>query len=497
MPLQFIDILKNKMKNKPVFSLFLAVIGGFVGLSMLPALARAAAPFNDDFDSYTTGELVGQGGWSGSLGVVSTSEYTTAPNGISSISASKTGITIPAGEFYYDIKPTAGSGYQTPVGQVRVLGDTSSFTIKAWVYQNNTNWKLAIPCNTYPGFCYVGDPLPFGEWHRIGVRWTSTTLSVNVDAGSWIDSEVAIDPGAGYKTINLQDQGYGTYFDTIDQNYDPTPPVIGGYDPILEPTDPAPDTSTIVDLDNFLVAGKLTIPTADTKIYENLSVIFNKPGAFLPANVLNIDLGELTAGENIEYSATTSIDYAAPGNNFYKVSYAVNGRTYAGSSLLNPVFSTTLLEFDNTWITDSTNPAPTSLFPLAVKPDAPALEDCSGYSGVDKIVCDMKNFIVGAFLPSDEAINQLSATMGAFNSKFPMNYLAEIFGSFSDIFAGVDESSAPSLTIMGNTQVVDFTLFTQDLGAGVTLGGTIKIILTFLILALFAFWGFNYMHRIF
>ena len=78
-----------------------------------------------------------------------------------------------------------------------------------------------------------------------------------------------------------------------------------------------------------------------------------------------------------------------------------------------------------------------------------------------------------------------------------MNYAAAISTTLSNIASGVNDSAAFSFALYGNSGTVNTTIFTQDLGSGVTLGGTIKLILTFLVLMVFFIWGMGYMHRIF
>ena len=77
-----------------------------------------------------------------------------------------------------------------------------------------------------------------------------------------------------------------------------------------------------------------------------------------------------------------------------------------------------------------------------------------------------------------------------------MNYARAIGDSFSTITAGIDDDAGFSLTILGTSSSADTSFFSQDIGGGATLGGMIKLMLTFLILMVFMFWGLGYMHRV-
>jgi hypothetical protein len=243
------------------------------------------------------------------------------------------------------------------------------------------------------------------------------------------------------------------------------------------------------------VSGTIAIPTNNTHAYDNLKVLFYKPNNAFPAETLNIPLS-LTGGQSYAYSATTTIAVSGSGNNFFKVAYNLSGRTYAGSYLDNPVISMPLLPFDNTWIKDSVSSAPASILNQATLPTQEALEDCDAYSGIDAVVCRFKNFIMGAFLPSNDALAQISGTMDALKTKFPINYASAISSSFGTIAAQVDDNSGFTFSLYGNSGTADTSFFTQDLGGGITIGGTIKLILTFFVFMLFLLWGLNYMHRV-
>jgi hypothetical protein len=215
----------------------------------------------------------------------------------------------------------------------------------------------------------------------------------------------------------------------------------------------------------------------------------------LPAETFVIDIGELTSGQSYNYSATTTVPITSSGDNFFKVGYTLLGSPYGGS-FLNPPINEELLAFDNTWVKDSADDAPDYLITPSIKPDQPALEDCSAYSGADKIFCEFRNFVVGAFLPSDSALNQIGATMSALQNKFPVNYARAVGDTFSDISENVNDGATISFNLLGASGAVDTSIFTADLGAGITIGDTIKTIITFLVLAVFYSWAVQYMHRI-
>ena len=475
-----------KHLNALRFVLFALMVSFFVCASFV-TVARASAPFSDDFDIYSVGSIHGQGGWqtpSWTSAVVENTIFKSAPNAEQLDSGAgynyKIGSELSSGDWYIDINPDAiTSGFEDIIiGRSGGHGSIDCPLYQTYFVCNGTTFD----------FSGAG-------WHTIGFHWVNGIISANVDNGSY-GATYDLNFEGGYGTVNyIQISGNAggfVYVDNITDTYvPPVPPTIAGWDPILTPTNPARNKVNEVDLSNITESGTIQIPSLNPNSFYHLTITYLAINSFLPTAVSTIYLPVLVGGQTYSYSATTTIPVSIAGNNYFKVQYSIDGTSLT---------SWPLLSFDDTWVTDHLGGGaapPSIIIPSAIQPAAPMMEDCGVYTGIDAVMCNFKNFIVGAFLPSNDALNQLSTTMSSFKNKFPMNYAAAISTTLSNIASGVNDSAAFSFALYGNSGTVNTTIFTQDLGSGVTLGGTIKLILTFLVLMVFFIWGMGYMHRIF
>lgn len=130
----------------------------------------------------------------------------------------------------------------------------------------------------------------------------------------------------------------------------------------------------------------------------------------------------------------------------------------------------------------------------------PELEDCSALSGLEKWLCEIKNFIAGIFLPSQEKINNLYSTFGNFSTKFPFNYLQATKDFFSYIRESSTEEKGIKIKILGNEGYVNFDFWkstgevgstTESIGSMVRDFSSLVLILGFLTWLLYfvrSFW---------
>ncbi len=479
-------------KTSRLFAFCASLLIGVGVLVGLPALAL----FEENFDNLELGGIANQGGWDNNSTAVVVDNQSNSPDQSLYLSSAGRGAirtlspAVSEGEInfyfrgdidYYRNNPMRLEFYADGVFQFGVdFIDNSSggFNIRAY----NKPTEVARVVNAR-------------EWYPVKIEFTAThyRISSGEDFGNWLDRDVKtgdidkirFEAPATYRPVMwIDDIGGGA------------PPPISGYAPILTPTTPPRNTETIVDFDaGFEVAGTVQIPTANSNIYTDLVLTFRAPDSFLPAETFVIDIGELTSGQSYNYSATTTVPITSSGDNFFKVGYTLLGSPYGGS-FADPPISEELLAFDDTWVKDSPYGAPAYLITPSIKPDAPTMEDCSGYSGIDKVMCEFRNFVAGAFLPSDDALNQIGATMTALKNKFPMNYAAAVQTTLSEISGGINDDAPISISILGNDGAVDTSFFSADIGGGITIGATIKIMVVFMALAIFGWWAVGYMHRI-
>lgn len=473
-------------------SFFLILAAGLVGCCSFASLVIASAPFEDDFDSYSTGAINGAGGWSAynAGGNVSTEQSYSSPNSLKVLGTAiilKDGGLTASGEWYFRI--------YIPSGQA-----ASTCSIRQVKYSPYANAEIEV---TQDGairdmYSNLAGMATLDAWNTVGTKWSSGSYQLEVNGGAWTAAQ-SMGGGTDIISFDIRNAASNLVFYVDDIAESLAPPVIAGYNPVLTPTTPPRNVSTVVDLDNLAMSGLLEIPTANSWIWDHLIVKFYKQNSIIPARVFSFALGDLSAGQSTNYSATTTLPYTISGNNFYKVQYSLTGHKYAGSVINNPTIAWPLLTIppDDTWVSDNAGTPPASQIVQSILPTQDALEGCGAYSGIDAVVCNLKNFIAGAFLPTNDAIDQLNSTMDGFKTKFPMNYANAITETLTTIGAGVSDTAGFNFTLYGHSGTVDTSIFSKDLGSGVTVGGTIKLILTFLVLVVFLIWGINYMHRIF
>lgn len=131
--------------------------------------------------------------------------------------------------------------------------------------------------------------------------------------------------------------------------------------------------------------------------------------------------------------------------------------------------------------------------------EAPELEDCEALSGVEKWLCEIKNFIAGIFMPTQEKVEEFYLTIGAFSERFPFNYAQSLRSFFTDIKTGFDTEKSIPVKILGEEGDVDFTFWSASTTIGGTaenLGNIVKDFSTFIIILAFSMWLIGFIKRI-
>lgn len=131
--------------------------------------------------------------------------------------------------------------------------------------------------------------------------------------------------------------------------------------------------------------------------------------------------------------------------------------------------------------------------------EVPELDECTG-NALNVLVCEIKNLITGAVMPSEEKIEILYQTFGAFKEKFPFNYLTSLNEFFSTISEDLVATTTIPIKILGQESDVSFRLW----DATTTIGGseeTIKNVMidttTFVILMCWFVWLLSLIKRFF
>lgn len=122
-------------------------------------------------------------------------------------------------------------------------------------------------------------------------------------------------------------------------------------------------------------------------------------------------------------------------------------------------------------------------------PTLPTQEDCSSYTFPDKWICEIKNLLTSAFLPSESKLNELNIAINSFQGKAPFNYLSSASNKFNDLKNGISESDL-NITLMSNTSEVNLNDLTG-------LYDVIKGFFTIMVVLAFIFWGVGYIKHFF
>jgi len=132
--------------------------------------------------------------------------------------------------------------------------------------------------------------------------------------------------------------------------------------------------------------------------------------------------------------------------------------------------------------------------------EVPELEDCSLLSGVEKWLCDIKNFVAGIFLPSQEKMDSLYQSIMSLKDKFPFNYIGIIKDFFTDIKNELASSKEIPIKIFGVEGNVDFSFWDKTVvigGLSETFGNILIDFTSFIILLSFFVWLMSFIRRIF
>lgn len=138
--------------------------------------------------------------------------------------------------------------------------------------------------------------------------------------------------------------------------------------------------------------------------------------------------------------------------------------------------------------------------PPQVSWEVPELEDCDELTGIERWLCKIKNFIAGIFMPTQTKIDELYNTLGAFQQKFPFNYILALQTFFNSVRVSLDTQKSIPIKILGQEADVSFAFWDKT----TTIGGvseTFKNILfdftTILVFLCWFVWLIHFVRRFF
>jgi hypothetical protein len=462
---------------------FFACFGLLLGLSGFAGRVQAATPFQDDFEAYSVGTIKGQGNWFSEYSgcEIQTTYKKTGAQALSCTgnTAYRIGTEALATGTAWEFWVYNPSSSNNPDGRFKLI-DGNGTTIGLISFLSAANKVYAtIGVNQELGAA------PKQTWVKLGFRWDRAAQTVGYGYnGVWQDFAAPSGFDQDVSEIYfLEQNNKAIIIDDITGD----PIVVSGYDPIITPTDPPDGETTVVDLDDFTVSGNIQIPTENPFFWTGLIVNFDQlNGTRHYEKDFTIDLA---AGDSYDWNATTTADnlYA------YKVSYTAVG--YAPQSGFVITYDHYLT---GTYITETASVLPT--WEEQENWTIPAEEDCDGYSGIDKIICQIKNLLTGLVVPSQSKVDSLKNTLTAFNTKFPMNYISALQGFFEDVQDGLDEEAAISFKVLGQSGTLDDSFWDTAItfgGTAQTIGSLFKSLITAVFVIAFLGWCLAFLGRVF
>lgn len=347
---------------------------------------------------------------------------------------------------------------------------------------NNQIWYL----NPSPDEL-IYDNVASSTWHTLTIDWRSGDQArVKLDArawSSWLDPDTEGIDTIHFSSWNTTGEIYIDYI-RIDEILEP----LNAY---VIPELPIDCQINIVDYDDISLKGVVKVPFDNPNTYDKLIVDFQKIGSEILSQFNYIDLPDLIGGEDYNYNATTTITI---GEGSFRVLYRIKGYTELGKVVEDFQWC------EGTFITESV-PIPPEIIEEIGGFATPDLEDCSAITPITaKYLCELKNLIISAIVPSQEKIGELKQNVELLSQKFPMNYLLSSFNFFGNLRQESTSHSTIDFQILGQAGSVNFDFWdksTTFAGATQKLSEILKTFTTFIVLIVFVMWGITYGRRVF
>jgi len=422
-----------------------------------------ATPFEDYFDTYDIGNLDGQGGWATTtipafFAQTTTTDYHSSDISVYWTSASngeinKTGEAIGEGRWSFWVKVNSDTGTHYEWTNILLKGDTTASYLRfeCWDTGDPSDCRASNtifvkrPYPTRTTFCEI----PLDTYVNFQVEWASSTNSVRWKCGDnvWTDyfTEVAFDYTSGFELGASDDTGKLQF-----------------------------------NLDSI---GATSYPECDSE-HCGYCESYNTCSEVNCEWYYSIYLQE--------YSC---VPFLAPEDDecgsFYKCQYCSNQI---------PCEAELNCEWIDKGYGNKCYMEEPTIPPEQADWEVPDIEDCGSLSGVELWLCEIKNDIAGAFMPSQVKVETLYQTIGAFKQKFPFNYIAGLNSFFTNISEGLEATTTIPIEILGATSTVSFTFWNST----TTIGGeeeTFKNVLydftTFVILMCWFVWLISLIKRFF
>ena len=402
-------------------------------LLLFGSSAFGASPFTDDFDFYSTGNLVPQGNWATTTSPnpslspqVSTSTASSNPNSIwwtsGLYSAIKEGSHEATGQWNFWAKVNSDAGFNGEITAVSLTGTDYTNTASVLYFSCVSNdcettelVKVEVCIGGGAGMIEI-DQIPIDDWTNFQVEWDSSTNKTRwkSDFGDWTDW------GQCFNNTFTYVQGFYVQG--------------GGATGLLK-----------TNLDSI----STTCGIENCGLCQTYSACISG-GCFWYYSIYSQ-----------EYYCVPYIDPDPEEcGSFYKCQYCLTQ---------TPCEAELNCEWIDRGFGDRCYMVEPTIPPEQADWEVPDLDDCSSLSVLETLVCELKNLITGAVMPSEEKIEILYQTIGAFKEKFPFNYLGSLNTFFSDITEELETADTTiPVEILGATSSVNFMFW----DATTTIGGS-------------------------
>lgn len=266
----------------------------------------------------------------------------------------------------------------------------------------------------------------------------------------------------------------------------PYEPPVGGYNPVLTPAWPVDCIFNATDTFSGNATGRLEIPSLATGTWTKLTAIFYDQTSW-GQNYYASTTFSLTAGQKLDYSMPYTLTTSTFG-----VWYRVEGQ-----SCPNPSCEALIsIDFCNTTLGISATPTAPEIISAPLPFEQ---ESCSGYDLLERLVCEIKNFFAGVFLPNASSTLELQKNLDLVKQRMPYNYIVATRNFFASVNSTLT-TSTPEISIMGATGTLDFgplEATTTFAGSNQTISSMLRKFFQFFLILGFIAWAIGYLRKIF
>lgn len=469
-----------------------AILTLFLGLFLFN-VALAVAPFSDDFETYSTGNLPSP--WEKdpssdySYWIVNTEKSYSGSKSIKSqqsafyVEQYRIFNPIDTGEFEFYLFPTATSS-QILIFQFSLFSTSSQEFY--FFYSGNGNF--------YDRAGTILGSANLNQWNKIQLEFDSPNKKIRYKINNSFWTDWILNYGLSGNPIQKVSLTYNVsanapvYLDTFNS---------GPIFPDVFPINPPDQAETITDWASTTFSGEVKIPNGYNGICHQMDIKIDPwtECLYSGGQIISFNLGNLIQNQTFDYSTTTAIQIPSAFCPYLSVSYVIS---CVRNNELEQFY-----HWKNAYIKYSAEtPSPTLAPWITELPTSTAEVSCDEYSGIDKFICEIRNFFAGLFTPSPEKILNLKQKIETLKTQFPVNYISKTKDFFDDLNNQLSEDIpvlAFTIPFATSTQNVDFQFWQASIsfaGLSQTILTIFKTFFTGFFILIFVAWAVNFIKRI-